>query len=123
MLIYKNDLDFLRRVIRLPIIRPFDENHLNKFITMALNSLSIALKYVSLVINNHELIANEQILHDIGRICIKLGDIIRNSSRLENSRHVFLNYHLLLAITLTKGIWQILISNHLNEKRQQQSKM
>jgi hypothetical protein len=118
-------LDFLRRAIQLPIIEPLDEYRLNKFVHMALNSLIIALKYVQLAINNDEIITNDQILHDIARICIKLGDIIRYSPRLENSRNVFLNYHLLLAVTLTKGTKQILqniSSNHQNET-QQQSKM
>ena len=93
---------------------------------MALNSILIALSYVRLAINNDEMRTNDQILHDIARICIKLGDIIRNSPRFENSRNIFLNYHLLLAITLTKGIKEILLNintnNQLNDV-QQQSKM
>jgi hypothetical protein len=92
---------------------------------MALNSVLIALKYVHLTINHDDNITNDQILHDIARICIKFGDIIRSSPRLENSRNVFLNYHFLLAVTLTKGIKQILqnmTNNHQNET-QQQSKM
>ncbi|UJR08441.1 hypothetical protein I4U23_012711 [Adineta vaga] len=122
----KNDLDFLRRAIQLPIIEPLDEYRLNKFINMALNSLIIALKYVQLTINMDEILTNDQILHDIARICIKLGDIIRYSPRLENSRHVFLNYHLLLAIILTKGIQQILrnlTTAHEPNENQQQTKI
>ncbi|CAF3538830.1 unnamed protein product [Rotaria sp. Silwood1] len=120
----KNDLDFVRRAMQLPVIEPLDENRLNKFIMMALNSLLIALKYVRLAINNNEIITNDQILHDIGRICIKLGDIIRYSPRLENSRNTFLNYHLLLAITLTKGIKEILQNiNNTQNDTQQQSKI
>jgi hypothetical protein len=110
----------------LPIIEPLDENRLNKFVTMILNSLLIALKYIRLAINNDEIITtNDQILHDIARICIKFGDIIRYSPRLENSRNVFLNYHLLLAVTLTKGIQQILqnIKTNRNNETQQQPKM
>ncbi len=106
----------------MPIIEPLDENRLHKFVTMALNSVLIALKYVHLAINHDEVITNDQILHDIARICIRFGDIIRSSPRLENSRNVFLNYHFLLAVTLTKGIKQILLNNHQNET-QQQSKM
>jgi len=49
----KNDLDFLRRTIQLSVIEPLDENRLNKFITMGLNSLLIRLKYVRLAINNN----------------------------------------------------------------------
>jgi len=93
---------------------------------MALNSILIALKYVYLAINNNEVITNDQILHDIARICIKFGDIIRNSPRIDNSRNIFLNYHLLLAVILTKGIKQILqnISNtNPQNDTQQQSKM
>ncbi len=93
---------------------------------MILNSLLIALKYIRLAINNDEIITtNDQILHDIARICIKFGDIIRYSPRLENSRNVFLNYHLLLAVTLTKGIQQILqnIKTNRNNETQQQPKM
>ncbi|CAF1360683.1 unnamed protein product [Rotaria sordida] len=118
----KNDLDFLRRTIQLPVIEPLNENRLNKFITMALNSLVIGLKYVRLAINNDEIITNDQILHDIGRICIKFGDVIRSSPRLENSRNIFLNYHLLLVITLTKGIKEILrnINNNTNQNETQQ---
>ncbi|CAM4878013.1 unnamed protein product [Rotaria socialis] len=119
----KNDLDFLRRTIQLPIVEPFDENRLNKFVTMAFNSLLIALKYVRLATNNNEIITNDQILHDVARICIKIGDLLRNSPRLENSRNVFLNYHLLLAITLTKGIKEILQNNNLQNETQQQSKL
>jgi len=109
----------------LPIIEPLDENRLNKFITMAFNSILIALKYVRLVINNDEIITNDQILHDIGRICIKLGDIIRYSPRIENSRNVSLNYHLILVVILTKGINQILqiVNNKQQNDAQQQSKM
>jgi hypothetical protein len=113
-------LDFLRRAMQLPIIEPLDENRLNKFSTLALNSLLIALKYVRLAINNNEILTNDQILHDIARICIKFGDILRYSPRLENPRNVFLNYHLLLTVTLTKGIKQIL--QNINDT-QQQSKM
>lgn len=119
----KNDLEFLRRAIQLPIIEPLDENRLNKFIIMALNSLLIALKYVRLAINNDETITSDQILHDIARICIKIGDVIRNSPRLENSRNVFLNYHLSLAITLTKGIKELLQNNNQSNETQQQSKL
>jgi hypothetical protein len=112
----KADLDFFRRAIQLPIIEPLDENRLNKFFTMILNSLIIALKYVYLAINNDEIITNDQILHDIARICIKVGDIIRYSPRLDNSRNIFLNYHLIIVITLTKGIKQILLNIKSNQQ-------
>jgi hypothetical protein len=117
----KNDLDFLRRAIQLPVLEPLDENRLNKFVTMVLNSVLIALKYVRLSIKTDETITNDQILHDIARICIKFGDIIRYSPRLENSRNIFLNYHLLLAVILTKGIQQI--NPKQSNETQQPSKM
>lgn len=93
--------------------------------TMTLNSILISLKYVYLAINNDEVLPNDQILHDIARICIKFGDAIRYSPRIENSRNVFLNYHLVLTVTLTKGIKQILtnINNKQQNDPQQQSKM
>lgn len=119
----KNDLDFLRRAIQLPVIEPLDENRLNKFVTMVLNSVLIALKYVRLSIKTDETITNDQILHDIARICIKFGDIIRYSPRLENSRNIFLNYHLLLAVILTKGIQQINPKQSNETQQQQPSKM
>ncbi|CAF3628387.1 unnamed protein product [Adineta steineri] len=114
----KNNLDFLRRAFQLPIIEPLDEYRLNKFILIIINSLRIAFQYIQLEINNDEIITNDQILHDIARICIKLGDIIRYSPRLENSRNIFFNYQLLLAVLLTKGIQQILKNNQQNETQQ-----
>lgn len=122
----KADLDFFRRAIQLPIIEPLDENRLNKFLTITMNSILIALKYVYSAIQNDESITNDQILHDIGRICMKVGDIIKYSPRLENSRNVFLNYHLVITVMLTKGIKQILANIHnkqSNDTQQQQPKM
>ena len=121
----KGDLDFVRRAIQLPIIEPLDEYRLSKFITIASNSLQTALNYVQVAMNSDEIQTNDQILHDITRICIKLGDIIRCSPRLENSRHVFLNYHLLLAVTLTKGLQQILrsLTSQQSNENQQQAKL
>ena len=104
----KSDLSFLRGSMQLPVIEPLDTARLTKFTTIAFNAVIIALKYVRSASNHDETSANEQILHDIARICIKLGDAIRYSPRLDNARNVFLNYHLLLATLLTRGIQQIL---------------
>jgi hypothetical protein len=104
----KNDLEFLRGSMQLPVVEPLDTARLNKFTNIAFNAVIIALQYVRSASNHDEPSANDPILHDIARICIKLGDAIRCSPRLDNARNVFLNYHLLLATLLTKGIQQIL---------------
>jgi len=98
----QRNLDFVRRAIQLPIIEPLNELRLNQYFTLVLHSILIGLKYVELTSENDEPIANDQILHDIARIAIKFGDIIRHSTR-----NTFLNYHLFLSILLTKGIRQL----------------
>ena len=101
----QGDLDFIRRAIQLPIVEPLDHLRLQRFVNMSINALHTALTDVQ------QATPHEEILHDVASITIKLGDLIRNSSRLDNARHLFLNYHLLLALTLTRGIEQLTAQN------------
>ena len=113
--------------MQLPVIEPLDTARLHQFTTIAFNAVIIALKYVRSAGNADETSVDDQILHDIARICTKLGDAIRCSPRLDNARNVFLNYHLLLATLLTRGVQQILPAaknpSQADPSTQEQAKM
>jgi hypothetical protein len=109
--LFANDIDFVRRAIELPMDEPFESQHLHTFVLVPFNVLAIALNYVQLSMEHDEFVHGEQMLHHIARICIRYGDFIRCSTRLEHARHVFFNYHLRIAMVLTRGIEQILSNN------------
>ncbi|CAF0847863.1 unnamed protein product, partial [Didymodactylos carnosus] len=108
-LIY-SDLDFVRKCLNLPIFEPLTEQRLNSFISLTLNSLFISLIYISLDLTTlpPSTVDCDQFLHDIAGISMKIGEMIKMSLRFVNSKEIYLNYHLLITLLLTKGIKQIL---------------
>jgi hypothetical protein len=103
----KADLDFIRRAIQLLIVEPLDAMRLKRFGNMSINALHAALNGG---------VHQDETLHDLANIVIKLGDLFRHSTRLDNARHLFLNYHLLLALTLTRGIEQLNARSAVNHQ-------
>ena len=51
---------------------------------------------------------NDALLEDITRLCIQFGSIIRQSSRLNHARQIYLNYHLQLSLYLNETLQPLL---------------